>query len=178
MNDMQLRSAIRTALLPRLVARGFTGVAVKAGNQRLQQGAETAPTIYMDRLPSLNVGHPDRSESWDNTLGQMHTEEQIVATTFQFMSLVTQDQTNTSSYSAGDLARAASQIMQSDAVLAQLRQAGIATERVTEIRNPYYTDDRNQFAETPSFDVTFTYTESHTESIEVLQSAESGVYRV
>ena len=47
--------------------------------------------------------------------------------------------------------------MQSDATRAILNASGVGILRVTDIINPYFVDDRDNFEASPSFDFVLTY---------------------
>ena len=58
--------------------------------------------------------------------------------------------------SARDLAQLTADILQSDLAIAQLSAQNVGVYRITDVREPYPTNDRDRFELSPSFDVTLT----------------------
>ena len=47
--------------------------------------------------------------------------------------------------------------MQSDKTRDILNESGVGILRITDVRNPYFQDDRDNFEASPNFDITFVY---------------------
>ncbi len=55
---------------------------------------------------------------------------------------------------ASDIANTAAGIMQSDMSIDTLTSKGLFIYRITDVRNPYFVDDKERFEASPSFDFT------------------------
>lgn len=158
-NDNQLIQIFLPIIQNGLVADGFTNVITKQSNQPTQQGINTSPTIYFFKVSGRRYGFLGRYDKWNST--QMtHTENQYMEATFQIMALVLQNPITPNQYTASDLVYEVSSIMQSDNTRDILNESGIGILRVTDLLNPYFLDDRDQFEASPSFDFTLTYLNS------------------
>lgn len=161
MTDNQLIQLFLPIIQAGLIVDGFAGVIVKQANQPTQQGVNSSPTVYFTMIDKRRYGYLGRFYAWDSDDSVMvHTESQYMESTFQVSALVRQFPTTPNQYTANDLVYEVSNIMQSDSTLDLLNAAGVGILRVTDIRNPYFTDDRDQFEAVPSFDFTLTYQNS------------------
>lgn len=138
-----------------LAAQGITGVSIKQAFQPTNQGMNSGPTLYLHKLGDHRYGYLNRTDVWDAAHSQMvHTERQIYETMFQCTALSIQDPTNINGTTASDLANAAVSIMQSDVTVNALLAQSIGIYRVTDVRNPYFVDDKQRYEANPSFDFT------------------------
>lgn len=141
-----------------LIADGFTTTIVKQSNQPTQQGIPTSPTIYFFKIYNKRYGFLGRYDRWDTINSQfVHTERQYYETAFQVSALVLQNPSDLTIPTASDLVNEVASIMQSDATRDILNSSGIGILRITDITNPYFTDDRDNFEAIPSFDFVLTY---------------------
>jgi len=162
-----------------LIADGFTGVTVKQGNQPTQQGVSSLPTVYFYKLFDKRYGFLKRDDEWDMINEVMvHTEIQQYETTFQISTLVIQRPTTPYQYTASDLVNEVAAIMQSDTARETLLQSDVGILRVSEIRNPYFTDDRDQYEASPSFDFTVTHKQIRVSTSPVVESLELDIYPI
>jgi hypothetical protein len=162
-----------------LTARGYSGVIVAQSNQPTQQGVNSGSTVFLFKLFDHRYGFPARSDVWDvDSQTMIHTEIQIYETTFQISSLVRQNPATPSQYTASDLVNEVASIMQSDQTVNLLNVANVGIFRVTEVRNPYFKDDRDQFEASPSFDFVLTHRQTRVSTNPVVESINPGIYRV
>lgn len=141
-----------------LITDGFTTTVVKQFNQPSQQGINTVPTVYFQKIHNKRFGLLRREEKWDSiAMDFVHTESQYYETTFQVNALVLQDPTDLTIPTASDLVNEVACIMQSSSTLDTLKAQGVGILRVSEITNPYFTDDRDNFEASPSFDFVLVY---------------------
>lgn len=153
-----------------LVADGFTNVTVKRANQPTQQGANSNPTVYFFPIGNKRYGFLGRSYNWDSGTSQMvHKEYQYMESTFQIQTLVKQYPTDPSLFTAYDLLYEVSSILQSDATIVTLNNAGVGILRISELRQPHFVDDHDNFAAIPSFDFTLTYQNNRTLNTPIVQ---------
>lgn len=170
MNDNDFIRLFLPIINAGLAADGYSGVVVKQANQPTQQGINTQPTVYFYKVANKRYGFLGRRAVWDaNTSQMVHTESQYYETTWQVSALVLQFPTNPNGYTASDLVNEIASIMQSDNTLAILNNAGVGILRVTNLSNPYFVDDRDQFEASPSFEFTLTSQSSRVTTIPVIK---------
>lgn len=161
-----------------LIADGFTNVVVQQANQPTQQGIPTNPTVYFYKVANKRFGFLERKDDWNpNTARMDHHERQYYETTFRIQALVLQSVTSPT-YTASDLANEVASILQSDNTLAILNAQGVGILRITEISNPYFTDDRDNFEALPSFDFTLLYLNDRFSTNPIVDTFQYGIYPV
>lgn len=89
--------------------------------------------------------------------GEVHTEVQQYETTFQMSSLAVQDPSNANQRTAADLLNYAAYALQNQDFIAAIEEEGVGILRITDVRNPYFMDDRDRFEASPSFDFVLTH---------------------
>lgn len=158
MRDNELIALIIDTVVSQEAAAGIPGLPLKQAYQPTQQGVNTGPTGYLHKIGDRRVGFPLVSDRWDPDLEKMvHTELQKYETTIQFSALATQDPKTPERYTASDILNLVAYTLQSSAAIAAFEAAGVGVLRVTDVRNPYFLDDRQRFEASPSFDATFTH---------------------
>lgn len=163
MLDNQLIQAFLPIVNTGLNNLGITGVIVKQNYQPTMQGAELGQTIYFHKVSDNRYGYPKKNYFWDSVNNyEVHEEVQQYQTTFQVDSWVKQDPNNVNTYTASDLVNYVSEILQSDYAIITLIQQNIGILRISEIRNPYFIDDYDQFEASASFDFTLTHLQTMT----------------
>ncbi len=141
-----------------LIADGFLDVTVKQSNQPTMQGINTNAAVYFFKVANKRYGFLRRIDVWNTgTMKFDHFEEQYWETTFQMSALVLQSPRDTNLPTASDLINEVASIMQSDNTRAILNASKVGILRVSEISNPYFMDDRENFEASPSFDFVLTY---------------------
>lgn len=178
MTDNELIRLFLPIIKNGLISDGFTNVAVKQFNQPTQQGINTAPTIYFSKILDHRYGYLRREDKWNEIKHQIdHIETQMYETTFQIMALVLQNPNNPA-YTASDLVNSVAAVMQSDLTLQILANSNVGILRITDIRNPYFKDDRDQFEASPSFDFTLTHRKTRLSTTPAAQPIEAEIYRI
>jgi hypothetical protein len=141
-----------------LIADGFTTTLVKQSNQPTQQGVPTAPLVFFTKIFNKRFGFLRRADVWNTLTSQFdHTESQYYETTFQVSALVLQDPTDLTIPTASDLVNEVACIMQSSTTLDTLNNAGVGILRISDITNPYFVDDHDNYEASPSFDFVLVY---------------------
>lgn len=180
MNDKQIAALFVAELLPRMRAQAdLAGVALARKYQPRQQGATTGPVVYFFKVGDHDHGSPKREEII-NGAGVVfnQTQRQLVETTYQFAAWVPQDPANVAALTESDVLNIVSAIMQSDALIAAFRAAGVGIQRVTDIRNPYFVDERNRFEAEPSFDIVLTHYRNLSSTLPAVDTFEANISRV
>jgi len=179
MNDNQVIKVLYSILRAGLTEYGFPLVALKQSNQPTQQGVNRLPTVYFFKVSDRRYGFLKSEDKWNaDTQVMVHTESQTYESIFQLSALAIQDPKDTDSITASDLVSYAASILQSDLTVQALLAEGIGILRITDIRNPYFKDDRDQFEASPSFDFTLVYDRTRVTQSPVLESFDVGTYPV
>ncbi len=140
---------------------GIPDIIIKQSFQPTKQGVNSAPTAYMFKVGDRRVGSPYRTDIWDAGLEKMvHTEMQQYESTFQIAALVTQDPSTPAAMTASDVLNRISYILQSSASIQSLEDYDLGILRITDVRNPYFENDKEQYQASPSFDLTITHKQS------------------
>lgn len=150
-----------------LIQDGFTGVTVKQANQPTQQGIPATPCVYFFKVSNKRFGFLGRFDNWVNPV-MVHHEKQYMEITFQVMALVLQYPITPNQYTASDLVNEVASIMQSDNTVTILNNNKMGILRITELSNPYFVDDRDQFEASPSFDFTLVYQDDRVGQVPVI----------
>ena len=178
MLDNQLIQLFLPIIKAGLISDGFTGVIVKQMDQPTQQGIPRGPTVFFQKIYDHRYGWGMTYAKWNATASQEQNHEpQWHETTFQVSTLVVQDPKTPNAYTAADLANEVASIMQSEATRVTMMAQNVGILRVSEITNPYFQDDRDQFEATPTFDFILTHLQTRVSTIPVVSSFNAGIYR-
>jgi len=158
MLDNALIALVISVLNAGFIAMGYTGataIEVVQNFQPTAQGVNTQNTVYLNKLGDHRYGYLERTNVWDqDTETMVHTETQFYETMFQVNGLAIQDPANVNSLTASDIVNMAAAVLQSDVSRGTLIAAGVNILRITDVRNPYFMDDKDRFEADPSFDFT------------------------
>lgn len=178
MTDNDIFKLIIGIIRASLTAQSITAQ-VRQANQPRQQGTPTENTVLIQKLYNKRYGFMFRSDVWDDAAEVIvHTEKQWIEATYQIDALAIQDPNDSTLLTASDLINVVAQIMQTDSTLVALRTQNVGIYRITQIRNPYFTDDKERFEASPSFDFTVTYEQIYISQTPVLQSTEFNIIPV
>lgn len=181
MYDNELIKELIVVLKAGLTASGLSSVAVKQSFQPTNQGANSQPTIYLFKIGNKRVGFLKRESEWiinPAPARMRHEERQWYETTFQISALSIQNPSDSTQRTASDLCNIASAILQGDTGREALQKKGIGMLRVTDVRNPYFLDDKDRFEASPSFDFTLTHEQVIISTDPVVETFEFNVERV
>lgn len=134
---------------------------------------ETGTYILNYPLPA-----PIASEAMSTVGALCYTESTVYASTFQCSALATQNPANTESLTASDIANLAAYVLQSAATIAAFEAQGVGVLRVPDVRNPYFTDDRQRYEASPSFDFTLTHRQTIITTVPIVTETEFILDRV
>jgi hypothetical protein len=178
MTDNELIRLFLPIIQANLISASYVDVVVKQFNQPTQQGINTTPTVYFSKISDHRYGYLGRFNQYNQLTDRIdHEEIQMYETTFQIMALVLQNPANPS-YTAADLVNEVAAILQSDSTIDTLATANVGILRITDIRNPYFKDDRDQFEASPSFDFTLTHRQTRISTTPVARPIEVAVYPI
>ncbi len=179
MNDNEALMILIPALRAGLVAVGVTGVLIKQSYQPEPTGAEIQPTLYLQKIQAPRYGFPGRKDVYNPRTNQFdHTESVWRAPTWQVDGLATQNPSNTSQLTASDIVEAAADALQQSVTRETLLAGGIGIERITNIREDYFLNDRERHQQRPSFDFTLTYRRVFSSTVPPVLSQVCNVRRV
>lgn len=169
------------------------------------QGTPTQPTLFIYKIGDQRVGFPEKKSKWivqnqdigtetENPIttesgaliqadgsGQgvmQHWEVQRYLTTFQISALATQDPSTPMQLTASDLVNYAVSVMQSDTFIAAIEAQGVGVLRISDVRNPYFIDDRGQFEASPSFDAVLAHNQVIVSQTPIITSEIFRIYPV
>jgi len=179
MLDNVLIPLIISTLVAGEATMGIAGTPIAAAFQPTQQGVNTQQTIFIFKVADHRYGSLLREDIWDAEKNQMtHIESQQYETTFQISTLATQNPKNQTQYTAADIANYCAAILQSSVALATFQAAGVGIERITEVRNPNFSDDRARNEYNPSFDVVMTHKQVIITTTPIISAFEFNVYEI
>lgn len=139
----------------------------------LDSGTGGTGTYFLNYAPTAVI-----SESMTSQAAQIYTETQQYETAFQVSALATQDPANTESLTASDIVNLARYVLQSAATITALEAQGVGILRISDVRNPYFTDDRQRYEASPNFDFKLTHKQIVTTVVPVVISSELQVLSV
>lgn len=165
MRENELYALVRSTLLAGFSTEGgYADVEVVSRYQPRTIGAPEAPSVLMSTVTNLRYGVLGREELQPETPGgdMIHVETQWWETRLQISAWAwrnPEDPNFLTQTTAGDIAKMASNILQSDKGLTALAVERVRPLRITELRNVTVVNDRDEYEHNPSFDVVFSYPE-------------------
>ena len=179
MNDNDVLQVLLPVLSSGLVALGVNGVLIKQAYQPRQTGVEIPPTLYLHKIQAPRYGFPGRRDTYNAENQNFDHVESIWRTpVWQVDGLATQDPANLAQLTASDIVEAAADVLQQIVTRETLLRSNIGIERITNIRESYFTDDRERHEQRPSFDFTLTYRREFTTTVSPVLSQTCKVRRV
>ena len=179
MLDNQLIALVISAIMAGKDIAGIPDIIVAQSFQPTQEGANSQPTAYLFKIGDNRFGYPSRKDVWDTENEIMvHTEIQQYKTTFQISALATQYPATPSAYTASDILNRIAYILQSSITVATFEAEGLGIERISNIRNPYFENDKGRNQASPSMDFVLTHKQIITSTTPILQTTEFNVIKV
>ena len=151
MRDNELYIAIIAELNTLLDSQDLGDVKVSQGYPKTQQSASINRSIFIHKVtnPQVGTGYIYK--------GNKRTQQNLRRSTFQFNALVEQDITDITSLTATDILTTAADMIQSYDGLRNLRKNGVNIERVTDVREVNFVNEKGENESSPSFDLTVNY---------------------
>ena len=148
---------------------------LKQNFQPTKQGANILATVYFFKIGDKRVGSVNRDSYWDVDLEKMfYTEEQVYETTFQINALVKQSP-SVIGLTASDVVNYVSSILQSRNTIDVLAGSSLSIYRISDIRNPYFLADDNNYEANPSFDFILQHNQTITSEVPIISTFESNI---
>lgn len=178
MTQNETLSLLLSTLSGMMAAQGYP-VDVQAAFQPTKQGTQAAPYIALHTVTARRYGHPQITEQYNPATYHFdRVETYWLEETYQITAFCISDPQNIAAPTAYTYATRAAAILQSAQARRILSANGVGFQRITEIRTPYFTDDRERNEMAPSFDLVLTRQESLTYSVPVIADAEIDINRV
>jgi hypothetical protein len=164
MTDNQIYAALISIISANLAAQSIS-VGIKQSYQPRQQGAPSAPTIFLHKLGDKAYGFPVRNDVYVSPGVTAHTETQNWETTFQVNALAIQNPSNLTQLTASDYLKATQLSLASESGIIALNLAGLSLLRITTIKQTDFKDEQSRWETDPSFDFTVCHTVTNTVNI-------------
>lgn len=171
-NDNPIIELILTVLNGQLADVGLAGTVIVKAYQSVRQGVELSPgytetkAAYLVKLYDKRDGFPEEDYVWDEVNQvETRTQTQVYHSTFQLTTLAVQTPGNTTQLTASDTANLISALLQNQETMALFQAQGVGILAITDIRNPYFLDDRDRYEASPSFDFTLVHKQVLTKSV-------------
>ena len=177
MNEKALDKLIRAELLKGLARYGVTDMPVKQGYQPTTQG-RLDKCIYFWALPDIPEGWQYRKHNVNEASQIETTETQIIATSYQMGALIPDDPSDADQKTAKDITVLARMVVQSQPFVIAMTKAGVGVRRPSEVRNPQFVNDQDQYEFQPSFDFTVTHKQVIIQLTDSIDSTEFNIHRV
>ena len=181
MLDNDLIKAFYPILRSGFDIRGLNDYLISQSNQPTMQGAQFKGGIYFYKLKDYRYGFPFWRQRivLDPPPGVIYQDTiQNYETTFQISAWSIQNPANDSSLTASDILNYASEIFSEDNTIQSLQAQNIGIIRITDVRNPYFKNEYDNWEASPSFDFTLLYQRSSTTQVPISQKINIGIYRV
>lgn len=177
MNEKALDTLIRAELIKGLARYGVTDMPVKQGYQPTTQG-RLDKCIYFWALPDIPEGWQYRKHKADEGGQISTTETQIIATSYQMGALISDDPSDAGQKTAKDITVLARMVVQSQPFVIAMTKSGVGVRRPSEVRNPQFVNDQDQYEFQPSFDFTVTHKQVIIQLTDSIDSTEFNIHRV
>lgn len=157
MNDKQVLKLVIKTLKDGLGEFGINGVSVLRNYQVTQQGAESNPAIYIHKISSNRYSYPIESNVYNKDTDEIDTTTKFIRTPVLQFSARVQESTDVDAMTSGDLLDFAADIMQMPTTISTFIDNGIGIEMISQIRDIYEKNDKDNYEHTPNFDLTLSY---------------------
>jgi len=159
------------------------GLTVVQNYQPRQQGPNADAAIYFVKQRDKRYGFPRVSDAYvaptpPDPVGSMrHDEAQDYESAYQFMALVPQSPV-ISGPTESDVLNIVAGILSGDDTRAALRAQGLQILRITDVQNPYWSDETDRWEAAPSFEIVFTHERVRSTVAPVVSTYDASLYRI
>lgn len=168
---------IRTALGN--MGDAFSTISVEQKYQPTQTGTPEPPAVFIHKVLTDRYGHPGRRSVFNTGNDNFDYEESIWRVpTFQISGLSQQDPASTTQLTASDIVETVADILQTEATRQTLLSSGIGITRITQVREAYFTNDKQRFEQSPSFDFVLSYRRTFNSTVPRVTRAVDTIRRV
>lgn len=133
---------------------GLPTIPVVQKDQPTQQGTNTAPTIYFQKLFDVPRGQPQIGFEQDpDTKEYFEVMRQLVETHFQISGLYWQDPEKQVVNTASDMVVGVHDYFMFPSIRQNMANSNVRILRVDQVRNPPFENDEHKFEYQPNFDI-------------------------
>ena len=178
MRDNDLKVLLATQLDLAVSNAGWNFPVVQK-NQPHQEGTPDGPTVFFEKLFDTSYGFARMGLEYsapDDSFTE--SEQQWIQTTFQISALCQEDPSDTTKPTAGDIANQMKLHMGSRFVVRAWSTLNVGVLRTTQVRGPYFEDDKLRFEQHPSFDLVITHIRTLDNSVPAVHHADVEYYVV
>lgn len=148
---------------------------LQAYRGNLVDGESPDPVVYIYEVTTVNHGFRHERNTPNLSNGVDVEELQYRQTLFQLWGYVPPA---ADGLTTADVVNMAAMAMQSNRLLAALKAQGIGVLRVTEVTNPFRSNEYERFEANPTFDVTITHRVSVTDVAPAIEAGPLEIYPV
>lgn len=159
MYDSQIVTIFKQVLEPVLHMK-YPGLPIIQSNQPSMQGIPTDSALFIHKVIDHRYGSPRTDYGFQFTPPDSLPQDmmptntiQVIESRFQFTALRNINTNDPAPETASDMLRYVAMVLSVDGILHTLRAKGLNPMRITNVLNPYFGDDHDQFAAHPTFDV-------------------------
>ncbi len=162
-----------------LIAQGYTNVAVVSSAQPVQQGINSTPTAFFQKLSTKRYGFPRAEYVWDSLNNvENYVMKYFLETEFKFMALSRADPSDIAAPTASDILDAIATTLQTDTTVFYLKSQGVGILRITQESAPYFSDDMDRFEQAPYLSFVLTHVNYVQSAVPAASTVTPGIYRV
>lgn len=168
-----------------LLNEGFTHMGadceVEQGYQPSSQGANSKNAVYIAKPMNAQYGWTGQRTEYNEANDNFDiSSDTMMAPTFQVSSLaaVNDDLSIEGVLTSDDLAVMALQWLQSDYSILKMQEVGLGIERISVVRPGFFTGDKDDYLNSPTFDFKLTYTKTIAFTVEKLTGVILNINRV
>lgn len=145
-----------------LQTKGFADWNIRRSNQPTMVGL-IDKTIYITRVSSRRYGWQAHRDKWSEALGKMiHKEEYIEEVMYQISAFHKRDIININDITSSDVLNRLITYLQGLEGIKALRYNNYEIYRITDLREPPFNDDSDNYEKMPSFDITLILRQTET----------------
>lgn len=141
-----------------LDTQGFNGIQIRQSYQPIKTGVSNNPTVYLFKVTSRRVSW--QSSKYKYNAGNDNFDcygDYWIEATYQLTAQAERDINDINSLTSYDIADRCAAVLQTNESLNNFLDAGIGIQAITDVRNPFSVDDRDQFDQDASFDFVLSY---------------------
>lgn len=178
MTQNETIALILSTIANMMAAQGYP-VDTQTAYQPTGQGTQVAPYVALHTVASRRYGYPEAVDTYNPATAAFdRTETYWLEETYQVTAIAIADPRNPSAPTSYTYATRAAACLQSDQARRILLANGVGFLRISEVRTPYFRDDRDRNEMAPSFDFVVTRQEFLNYSVPVIVDAEIDIHRV
>lgn len=178
MKDNELLATFRSKLSEALATANWDYQVIQLEQPTLQ-GANSAPTVYFQKLFDVPYGVAQRTKKWDDVAQLFSdTETQAYETTIKVSALIPQVPGDLNIPTPSDVVNYIQKYLSHRAIIQSMNKLGFRILKITRVTNPYFLDDKSLMEAMPSFDVVITHSRSITLTVPKVDRVEGKHYPI